>query len=146
MPPVNFAGWLIECPFSQEEEYKAKLAGKEVEFYRQHMEYFLIHFIECHWRACWRTMYQDVIKPYLNDVELVKKVLKSDAIILKDSPHKEYVVHVEDYNLRENPNETMKIYPQLYMYLREVENEEVKSFIENLWSIVYPFKPLLAPI
>jgi len=33
-PPVNYANYLKECPFSQDDIYKVKLDGKEGDIYR----------------------------------------------------------------------------------------------------------------
>ena len=142
--PLTSLGPLLYkgAPLSQRELLLASKNDTLIKLVKDNMEEYLRHFIDCNWGACYNTLYRSVIKPHLDDIEVVKKVLKSDVIILKDSPHSEYIVHVEPLAIRESPNpeECMKLYPQLYYHLKDVECEEVKSYIENLWSRMEPIK------
>jgi len=62
------------------------IIGEEniIPFIRSRMEGILIHYIECTWGACYTTKFKELIRPYLNDPELLDKVLRSEAI--KDKP------------------------------------------------------------
>ena len=131
-------------PLGRAELIRASREDRLIDLLKEHMEAYLSHFIECEYRPCYWTIYKSILIPYLDDIDVVKKVLKSDVIILKDSPHSEYIVHVEPLEIRESPSpkECMKLYPDLYYHLKDVESEEVKSFIENLWSTMEPYRSL----
>lgn len=62
------------------------IIGEEsiIPFIRSRMEGILIHYIECTWGTCYNTKFKELIRPYLNDPELLDKILRSEAI--KDKP------------------------------------------------------------
>ena len=142
--PLTSSGGIVYKggPIGRDEFIKASSEDRLIGLVKKHMEEYLQHFIECDYRPCYWIIYKSILIPHLDDVNVVKKVLKSDAIILKDSPHSEYTVHVEPLEIRESPapTECMKLYPELYYHLKDVESKEVKLFIENLWSTMVPVR------
>ena len=62
------------------------IIGEEniIPFIRSRMAGILIHYIECTRGACYNTKFKELIQPYLNDPELLDKVLRSEVI--KDKP------------------------------------------------------------
>ncbi|MBC8306091.1 MAG: hypothetical protein H8E55_61310 [Pelagibacterales bacterium] len=71
------------------------------------MEAHFNHFIKCTYRPCYRGIFNFVIKPFLNDVILVEKVLKTDIIL----ENKGNVYIMED---------GVKLFSALYVYLTMV--------------------------
>ena len=116
---------------------KAKSDNKEIEFYKLNMEYYLYHFIDCIRFRCYGKMFEDVIKPYLDDVDLLKTVLQSDIIRLKYTSNPKNVINMIPYHEREHPDEMIKIYKELYDWLSRVESEDIKLFVNSLWENSY---------
>jgi hypothetical protein len=105
---------------------KAKNENREIEFYKLNMEYILNHFIDCIDWKCYKKMYDEIIQPYLDDINIIKNVLKSDIIIdsrISQSEHQEVRISEDG----------TKIYKKLYNYLSRVESKNVKLFIDDLW-------------
>jgi len=114
---------------------KAKTDNQEIEFYKLNMEYYLYHFIDCTYWRCFRDMFNDVIKPHLDDIELLKRVLKSDIIILRSTSNPNTVIHMIPVENREHPDDIIKIYKELYDWLIRVDSQKIKQFINELWEI-----------
>ena len=76
----------------------------------------LTHFLSCEWGACYNTMFDKAIKPYFDDIEILKFFLKQD-IIFKSGTYK-------------NRNGYF-MYDELGRYLSRIKNSGVKYFVEN---------------
>ena len=62
-----------------------EIIGEEniIPFISTRMEGILIHYIECTWGICYNSKFKELIQPYLNDHQLLDKVLWSEAILDK---------------------------------------------------------------
>ena len=49
-------------------------------FIRSRMEGILIDYIDCSRGVCYNSKFKELIQPYLNDQELLDKILRSEAI------------------------------------------------------------------
>lgn len=85
---------------------------------------YLSHFIECTWGAHYNSLYKDFIKPYLNDLNVLKTVLTSNIIktekngvIVSDSGYKMFWI--------------------LYKYLIKINNEEIKTFLKTEFKVFW---------
>jgi hypothetical protein len=61
--------------------------GREavIRFIKANMEQIVYHYIDCTWGACYSMKFKELIKPYLDDVALLDKILRSSKI--KDKPN-----------------------------------------------------------
>lgn len=82
---------------------------------KHNMGNYLAHFIECDWGAHYNSLYNDFILNFLDDLNVLKTVLKSEVIKEKDN----VVVSQNGY----------KMYPELCEKLYDVHNQEVKDFL-----------------
>lgn len=51
-----------------------------VPYIKENMEAILRHYIGCTWGVCYNTKFNELIKPYFDDVELLDKILRADII------------------------------------------------------------------
>lgn len=78
---------------------------------------YLAHFIECNWGAHYHALYKDFILLYLEDLNILKKVLTSDIIKEKD-------------NMIKSKN-GYKMFWNLYKYLIKVNNVKIREFLRK---------------
>lgn len=76
------------------------------------------HFIECGWGACYNTLFDRVIKKYLDDEKVLDFILRDN--IIRDFPQRN-IVGVTG----------AKIYPELLNRLKEVESKKIKEYLQN---------------
>ena len=104
---------------SIEELINASKHEKLPALFKKHMEGYLTHYIECSYRPCYHTIYTEIIAPHLDDVNVLKKVLKSDVI---DESNGNVWKDADGH----------KMYSELFAYLSLVENSEIKDFLDRL--------------
>ena len=75
----------------------------------------LTHFIECRWGGHYGYLFSNVIKPYLDNLELLKFFLKSNNVIIDEF----------------NNNNGYKMFNGLYEMLLQVDNVQIKEFIKS---------------
>ncbi len=56
-----------------------------INFIKANMDKILEHYISCTWGVCYNAKFKDLIQPYLDDVGLLDKVLRSSLI--KNKPN-----------------------------------------------------------
>jgi len=124
----NFAGLEDYLSKNDEElrkillkEYRAK-EGKEykltVTAIKHNMGNYLAHFIECKWGAHYNALYNDFIINFLDDINLLKIVLKSDIIKERD-------------NTTTSKN-GYKMFWELYCHLKKVTfNKDISNFLKS---------------
>ncbi|MFA5753829.1 MAG: hypothetical protein WC905_00495 [Patescibacteria group bacterium] len=102
-------------------EYKTK-EGKEGREYKltitaikHNMGNYLAHFIECKWGAHYNALYNDFILSFLDDLNLLKIVLKSDIIKEKDN----ITISKNGY----------KMFWDLYCHLKRINNVNFRNFL-----------------
>ena len=76
------------------------------------------HFIECLRGACYNTLFDRVIKKYLDDEKVLDFILRDN--IIQDFPQRN-IVGVTG----------AKIYPELLNRLKEVESKKIKEYLQN---------------
>ena len=120
--PLTSLGPLLYkgAPLSQRELLLASKNDTLIKLVKDNMEEYLRHFIDCYWGTCYNTLYRSVIKPHLDDVQIVENVLKSDLI-----------------ELRENTlisKDGVKLYYDLYLHLYNVKSNKVREYVHSKWS------------
>jgi len=124
----NFAG--LEAYLSKNDEELRKMLLKEYKD-KESQEYkltttaikynmgnYLAHFIECKWGAHYNALYNDFILNFLDDLNLLKIVLKSDIIKEKD-------------NITTSKN-GYKMFWELYCHLRKITfNKDISNFLKT---------------
>jgi hypothetical protein len=88
-----------------------------IQFIRENMERILLHYIECTWGACYTTKFRELIQPYFNDVALLDKILRSDAI-------------KEKWNVIEGKTGA-KIYKDLYWELLKCKDSSIAEYLRT---------------
>jgi hypothetical protein len=105
-------------------EYKTKEGkeGKEGREYKltitaikHNMGNYLAHFIECKWGAHYNALYNDFILNFLDDLNLLKIVLKSDIIKEKDN----ITISKNGY----------KMFWDLYCHLKRINIANFRNFL-----------------
>ena len=75
---------------------------------------YLAHFIECTWGAHYNTLYKNFIITYLDDLNILKKVLKSNVI--KESEN--VIISKNGY----------KMFWELYCRLKKIHHADFRNF------------------
>jgi hypothetical protein len=75
----------------------------------------LSEFVECTWGVCYNSVFNYIIKPHLNNLEMLKFFLQSTNMI------------TNEYN---NVN-GYKMFGDLHQKLNEVESIQIKEFIQS---------------
>jgi hypothetical protein len=96
-----------------------KLLGLALRYY---MYDYLVDYVKCTWGAHYQTIYKQIIHRYLDDPEIVKKLLLSDVIKSK--------------NIKESKS-GCKIFWELYKSLYGVQSSEVKVFLVKEFPVFY---------
>lgn len=81
------------------------------------MEGILRHYISCNWGACYNTKFKELVQPYLDDVELLDSVLRSDTI--------------EDRDNVIRGKSGAKIFPALLEKLLDCKSQRIRDFLRN---------------
>tara|TARA_B100000315_G_scaffold222710_1_gene226927 strand:+ start:53 stop:475 length:423 start_codon:yes stop_codon:yes gene_type:complete len=108
-------------PLGRAELIRASREDRLIDLLKEHMEAYLSHFIECEYRPCYWTIYKSILIPFLDDIDVVKKVLKSDVIKEKDKDD----VYID--------TDGVKMYFDLYLHLCKVQDKKVKIYVEETW-------------
>jgi len=100
-----------------------KIIGEEniIPFIRSRMEGILIHYIECTWGACYNAKFKELIQSYLNDPELLDKVLRSEVI--KDKPG------------TITGKSGARIFPDLLYELRKCKASVIRNYLNKEFAI-----------
>ena len=77
---------------------------------------FFTHFLTCNWGACYHTIFNQAIKPYFDDVEVLKFLLKQYKFFKPGT-----------YRNRNG----YFMYPELDRYLLRINNSKIKDFVRN---------------
>ncbi|MBC8553469.1 MAG: topoisomerase DNA-binding C4 zinc finger domain-containing protein [Candidatus Brocadiales bacterium] len=85
--------------------------------FKANMGLYLEHFITCRWGAHFNDLFDNIIQPYFDDVNLLKFILKSDII------RSESNIIVSDYG--------EKIFYELFRYLVKVEDKSIKEYLAS---------------
>lgn len=91
---------------------------------------FLTHFHSCTWGACYNTMFSNVIKPYFDDIEILKFFLKQDRFF-KPATFR-------------NKNGYL-MYSELGSYLKRINCSQLQDFLRTEFGFynddfLYPIK------
>lgn len=84
---------------------------------REDLKSILIHYIECNRGYHYNSIFEKVIKPYFDSVEVLDSVLRSEVI-----KNKSHVVIGQT---------GAKIFPELLDKLMLVDSENIKSYLKN---------------
>lgn len=103
----------IISAYKGKDESKIKLLATAV---RNHIAEYLAHFISCGWNSHYQTLFKTFILVYLDDLNAVKIVLKSDVI----NPNKGNVITSKN---------GYAIFVELYDWLMKVHNVEIRNFL-----------------
>jgi hypothetical protein len=79
-----------------------------------YMPFLLFHFISCGWGACYHSLFEHVIVPHLDSVEILDYVLRSRVVI--------------DPTVSEHEP---KMYGELYDYLVRVESKFIRLYLSS---------------
>lgn len=91
---------------------------------KHNMGEYLAHFIECSWGAHYNTLYKDFILVFLDDLNILKNILKSD--IIKNN---------KNINTSKNG---YKIYWELYCRLIKIpSNPDIRNFLRTEFPALY---------
>lgn len=85
--------------------------------YKNNMFFILKHYIECNRGYHYNSIFEKVIKPYFDSVEVLESVLRSEVI-----KNKSNVVIGQT---------GAKIFPELLDKLMLVDSENIKSYLKN---------------
>lgn len=85
---------------------------------------FLSHFIICDWGVHYQTLFKDFIILYLDDINVLKMVLSSDAI-------------TADKNNIVTSKNGYKMFWDLYEYLMKVHNQNIREFLRFEFPLFY---------
>lgn len=98
---------LEELEFNEKIKIKTEIKAQMIEI--------LKHFIECTWGAHYDTLFDKIIKPYLDNPYVLDYVLKSETV----------------GNVGLVGMTGAKIYPDLMTYLRRVDSEKIQKYLDN---------------
>jgi len=101
---------LKEYRAKEDQEYKLVVTA-----IKYNMGNYLAHFIECKWGAHYNALYNDFILNFLDDLNLLKIVLKSDIIKEKD-------------NITTSKN-GYKMFWDLYCHLKRINIANFRNFL-----------------
>lgn len=91
---------------------------------KYNMGNYLAHFIECNWGAHYNTLYNEFILHYLDDLNILKKVLKSDVVR-------------ENGNLIVSKN-GYKMFWELYCRLKKAANTiDLRNFLMSEFPVFH---------
>lgn len=83
---------------------------------RANMTNYLSHYISCDWGAHYQNVFKDFLVPYLDDLNVVKSVLKSDTIQIDKN---NVVISKNGY----------KMFWELYEHLMKVRDRDIRDFL-----------------
>tara|TARA_B100002051_G_C16677273_1_gene607766 strand:- start:705 stop:1241 length:537 start_codon:yes stop_codon:yes gene_type:complete len=95
------------------ENYKKDDSENYINAIKIRMPDIITHFIDCSWGAHYMFLYREMIYPHLNNVDILKFVLKYSSVIS------------DEYN---NPN-GYKMFRDLHSSLMTIKDEKINNFI-----------------
>lgn len=107
--------------YKGDNDHKVKLLATAVKF---NIGEYLSHFIACQWGAHYQTIFKDFIILYLDDLNILKQVLKSD------------VIKQEKDNIVISQN-GYKMFWELYKYLMRVHSPDIRKFLQLEFPAFY---------
>lgn len=99
----------------EHDEHKRKMLVTAIKF---NMGNYFSHFITCTWGSHYNTLFKKFIFWYLDDLNIIKKVLKSDVI----DPNK---------GETEASKNGYKMFWELYKYLMRIPHPDIKLFLKK---------------
>jgi hypothetical protein len=85
---------------------------------------YLSHFISCTWGAHYQTLFKNFILLYLDDLNILKQILKSE-VIKEDKENT--VISKKGY----------KMFWDLYKYLMKVHSPDIQNFLRLEFPVLY---------
>jgi hypothetical protein len=100
-----------------EELRQSKSEMEIIQFIKSNMEPILVHYIGCTWGACYNTKFRELIKPYLDNVLLLDRILRSDVIKDKGNVQK--------------GRSGARIFDSLLSQLRQCDSKEIREYLKE---------------